>query len=70
TADKPPGGASVPASRGRGASPKRPKKDAELPPDGSASRLYQTKSKPSTIVDTRVVYCGDWHASQYATKYP
>jgi 16S rRNA G966 N2-methylase RsmD len=27
--------------------------------DGSASRLYQTKSKPSTLVDTRVVYCGD-----------
>jgi DNA modification methylase len=44
------------AAKGGDASPKRPKRAAELPPDGSASRPCQ---KPSSLLDTRVVYCGD-----------
>ncbi len=44
------------AGKGRDTSPKRPKQDAELPPDGSASRPYQ---KSSSLLDTRVIYCGD-----------
>jgi hypothetical protein len=38
--------------KGRDASPKRPKWDAELPPDGSASRPYQ---KSSALVDSHCV---------------
>jgi len=44
------------------------KKAAGKPPGGASvptSRLYRIKSKPSALVDTRVVYCGDWHASHY-----
>jgi hypothetical protein len=47
------------AGKGGDASPKRPKVGSAGPadrPDGSASRLYQ---KSSSLLDTRVVYCGD-----------
>jgi len=47
------------AGKGRDASPKRPKVRLAGPADradGSASRPYQ---KPSSLLDTRVVYCGD-----------
>jgi len=43
--------AKKPAGMGRVAPPGRP--------DGSASRPYQVKAKPSALVDTRVIYCGD-----------
>jgi hypothetical protein len=46
-------------AKGRDASPKRLKVGLAGPADradGSASRPYQ---KPSTLLDTRVVYCGD-----------
>jgi hypothetical protein len=47
------------AAKGRDASPKRPKVGSAGPADradGSASRPYQ---KPSSLVDTRIIYCGD-----------
>ena len=43
--------AKKPAGMGRVAPPGRP--------DGSVSRLYRVKSKPSSLIDTRVIWCGD-----------
>ena len=28
------------------------------------------RQKPSVLLDTRVIYCGDWHASHYVKVTP